>query len=1010
VDRIPLEGILGWDTTVNGNLAELLQEPSLLGSYEGAGITVLAKGVNTPAGSDVFGAGAEAGFPAGSTLLTANNCRTSSNNATNPFPSSFQCNPSRIDGLSVTNSSQGGGGILVHGWGHNLEISNNRVHNNNGTLTGGIQIGQGEFGDGYLQGDANAPVPGSCQTSNIANTQLPYCFNTNVAVHHNAVTLNSSTGDELFTSTPSGAGGVTFCTGSDFYKFNYNWVCGNMSSGDGGGVAHLGFTYNGDISNNSVLFNQSANPTVPTNGGGIVVMGPAPDGVTTGGLECGSVNDEDCTPGLTDGTGPGLTINANLIMGNAAESGAGGGIRFQGVNGAEVSRFPTTPSRWYSVSVTNNIITNNVAGWDGAGVSLLDSLVVNFVNNTVASNDTTASAGTLFSAYFAPLASDQSPPGTTCTSTANGACTASTPQPAGLSVSPNSPQLTASLPGTVICPAGHAVGSSLTNGVCRQVSYPLLDNDVFWQNRAFHLEVGNASGEFLQSTVRLFPELNQPNTPSSASSLSGVVITGGTGACVNGASYWDIGVRGDTEATNHSSGFTLSPVYSVMTSIAGYTGNHNSAPANLGVNSQYCNGSRTPPEYASGGYQVPPGTNEGNVPVPVFSLLAGATVDEGNNWVNIKWGPLALTSPMTPSGSSLGDYAPATGSPVINFVPSSATTYSVAPNTDFFGHSRKTNNFVDAGAVEFVGAVVAAPTLTSIAPNVGARSATVPVTLTGTNLTGTSAVTVSGTGITVGAITVVNATTVTATFTISGTATLSARTVSVTTPGGTSNTVTFTVQAPPTLTSIAPNTGARSTVVPVTLTGTNLTGTTAVTVSGTGVTVSAITVVSATSVTATFTIAADATLSPRTVNVTTPVGTSGNVTFTVLVPSITATLTPTTHNYGTRTRNCPGTGVLGILACSLDPSFAFTLTNTGNVTLTGITQGSLGGANTADYAIVPALSTCGNTFTSLAPGATCVVRVQFKPLTSEAAGVKSATVSVTDAAGTQTSTLTGTAN
>jgi hypothetical protein len=196
----------------------------------------------------------------------------------------------------------------------------------------------------------------------------------------------------------------------------------------------------------------------------------------------------------------------------------------------------------------------------------------------------------------------------------------------------------------------------------------------------------------------------------------------------------------------------------------------------------------------------------------------------------------------------------------------------------------------------------------------------------------------------------------------------------------------------------------------VTLTGTNLTGTTAVTVSGTGVTVSAINVVSATSVTATFTISATATLSARTVNVTTPVGTSGNVTFTVLVPSITATLTPTSHPYGTVTRNCPGTGILGILACSLDPSFAFTLTNTGNVTLTGISQGSLGGANTADYAIVQALSTCGNTITSLAPGATCVVRAQFKPLTSEAVGVKNATISVTDLAGTQTSTLTGTAN
>ncbi len=45
VDRIPLEAVLGWDATLNGNLAEQLQEPSLMGAYEGAGITVLGKGV-----------------------------------------------------------------------------------------------------------------------------------------------------------------------------------------------------------------------------------------------------------------------------------------------------------------------------------------------------------------------------------------------------------------------------------------------------------------------------------------------------------------------------------------------------------------------------------------------------------------------------------------------------------------------------------------------------------------------------------------------------------------------------------------------------------------------------------------------------------------------------------------------------------------------------------------------------------------------------------------------------
>ena len=58
VDRLPLEGILGWDTTMNGNLAQLLQEPTLMGAYEGAGSRCSAKGVQWPRFSaDLFGSG-----------------------------------------------------------------------------------------------------------------------------------------------------------------------------------------------------------------------------------------------------------------------------------------------------------------------------------------------------------------------------------------------------------------------------------------------------------------------------------------------------------------------------------------------------------------------------------------------------------------------------------------------------------------------------------------------------------------------------------------------------------------------------------------------------------------------------------------------------------------------------------------------------------------------------------------------------------------------------------------
>jgi hypothetical protein len=226
-------------------------------------------------------------------------------------------------------------------------------------------------------------------------------------VHHNAVTSNASIGDALYSGTPSAAGGVSFVTGSDGYRLINNWICGNLSTGDGGGVAHSGFINDGTIANNWILFNQTASPTIPTNGGGLAVLGSGIDRAAQR-PGCGAADDRDCPPGLGEGTGRNLVIDANLIMGNSAESGSGGGLRLQLVNGQDVAAFPNRPDQrlsgpqaqrspgWNSVTVTNNIIANNVAGWDGGGVSLQDALKVRFVNNTVISNDTTASAGVLF--------------------------------------------------------------------------------------------------------------------------------------------------------------------------------------------------------------------------------------------------------------------------------------------------------------------------------------------------------------------------------------------------------------------------------------------------------------------------------------------------------------------------------------------------------------------------------------------------------------------------------------
>ena len=759
VDRIPMEGILGWDTTVNGNLAEQLIEPSLMGAYEGAGITVLGKGVIIPPGStDVFGSGSESAFPTGSSLLSAADCATGTGGA-NLYPSNFLCNPSSIDGLTVKNSSQGGGGILVHAWGHEIQIANNRVQNNQGTMSGGITIGQGEHPDVPLVGGGAAVVPpGSCIADGnlTTNLALPYCYDMDVNLHNNQVVQNASLGDELFTSTPAGGGGVTICNGSDYYKFNYNWVCGNMSTGDGAGFAHVGFSYDGNITHNTIMFNQSTNPTIVTNGGGLLVMGaPDPD------PPC-ATNDQDClsAPGSitpSDGTGPGLVIDANLILGNSADSGSGGGLRLQHVNGNDVLNFPRgnastvwpvipghgsqpsfqTATPWNAVQVTNNILSNNVAGWDGGGVSLLDALAVNLVNNTITTNNSTASSGVLFQSLFAPLASTQ---GTNCSSTGG---TQSCPQVAGLVSVTNSTVLTSNLglltggPASVTCPTGHGTNSTSSTSNCTKFSVPVLANNVFWQNRSLMISLqGIPSSGFTnqQETVAVF-------NPGFGSSASAAATQTATGSCNDSkAAYWDIGVRGDVAPGDHSGG-TLSPTYSLLTNPSeNGAGSNNLLAIDPALTGLYCNGSLVPVEAAGSvpgtpypGWLAPPGTNESNaLPAPPFTLLAAATVDEGNNWINLRWGPLS-TNVLNSSQATVFSFNPMqkSGSPVIDYIPTAQTH----PATDFFGNPRPdAAPRFDIGAIEFQGTVttpilVAQPSPLSFGQVVDTTSTTLDIVL-----------------------------------------------------------------------------------------------------------------------------------------------------------------------------------------------------------------------------------------------------------------------------------------
>jgi uncharacterized repeat protein (TIGR01451 family) len=379
-----------------------------------------------------------------------------------------------------------------------------------------------------------------------------------------------------------------------------------------------------------------------------------------------------------------------------AEVGHGGGVRLQQVNGGDVAAFPGNVSRWHQVTLTNNFIVNNVAGYAGAGVSLLDTLNSVIDNNTIAANDSAGIAGVVL------------------TNNTSGIAGRGKPSPAGVSSDTTSTQL-----------------ASLATGVPvaqRVISNPQLVNNIVWKNRSF----------FYSGDGRICAG----NSLADANGTGCVVLPdqATTGQEVTGAAYWDIGVLGDTSTTPGAR--ALSPSYSVLGNAAAYanttqttttsvtrninggaaafgtativttaangfqvgqtvvisgvTGNaasaingshvitavvpalrsfsfaqsgtfavgdkgtarvdttttstvsaHNSAADPL-LADMYFNGSRVTPEYD--GVINPPS---------VKNLQVSSVLDEGNNYVYLRFGPLTLMKPIAPNSAqwkAFGDY------------------------------------------------------------------------------------------------------------------------------------------------------------------------------------------------------------------------------------------------------------------------------------------------------------------------------------------------------------------
>jgi hypothetical protein len=275
-----------------------------------------------------------------------------------------------------------------------------------------------------------------------------------VNIHHNSITLNGGQADRAV------GGGVSICTGTDNYTIDRNYICGNFNLGDGAGIGHYGLSNNGVITNNLILFNQNFNQGQGANGGGLLIAGELPAAAT-----------------LTRGTGN-VMVDGNLIQGNHAGSGQGGGVRTQLVNGEDVARSPNQPNNWWAVRMTNNMIVNNVAGWSGAGISLQDTANATIVLNTIANNDSTGTVGAIVGLG---------------------------PQPAGISSERHSLGLDAVIPGNA---------SSRRN-----FSNPTLTHNIIWHNRAFTYDDTG-------TTARLLPALSVTSV----------------GECAAGANYADLGV------------------------------------------------------------------------------------------------------------------------------------------------------------------------------------------------------------------------------------------------------------------------------------------------------------------------------------------------------------------------------------------------------------------------------------------------------------------------------------
>lgn len=560
-------------------------EPTLLGAEEGAGLIVLAKDAPPPVGFGKVG-----GLPNAS-----------------------------VDGLQIVGAAGRGGGLVVNGYARDLVVGNCRITGNQGLFNGGIRSGHPYI----AQADGtSAYVP---------------CENTGLRIHHCHIDRNGNTAGAV-----GAGGGISLYTGTDRYRVDHNFVCGNFADSDGGGIAHQGLSDGGRVTDNRIVFNESFAQGLQVSGGGLLVSGAPP-------LVAGD---------LTDGSGS-VLVDANLILGNMAGAGDGGGVRLQLVNGTDLANAapgsqqpdagglsgrggsgsppgapkPLSPPSqlpvgdfpgmeaaeafpgWHRVVLTNNIVANNIAGLAGGGISLQDAVLTFIAHNTVVNNDSTATAGEAF------------PPG--------GFGQQSEPQPAGIVSRAHTSALQA------VLTADPALEP------WADFSDPGLVNNVVWHNRSFTFL---ADATVFPPTYGLLPDVGAGQPPV----------------------YDDLAVLGTVDPAK------LSPRSCLLTDATGYASSNISAD----------------PEFVGGYVNVDNGQTL--LGLDIQGVQTAVAFDEGGNFIDVRFGPLFLADPTT--GAQLGNYHLSAGSPAVGAGDDAAVALLRALERDIDRQPRTTD--IDIGADE----------------------------------------------------------------------------------------------------------------------------------------------------------------------------------------------------------------------------------------------------------------------------------------------------------------------